>query len=84
MTVSHWIDRRCLDERATRFGCKEARLTNLAIAVGRVGLGLKGLAGLNSNYAALLSASILRNQISNGFQPAKEWSTISKSLILND
>jgi hypothetical protein len=38
---------------------------------------------LDSNYAALLSASTLRNQLVNRFQVPPFWSTISKSLIPN-
>jgi hypothetical protein len=40
------------------------------------------LAGLDSNYAALLSASILRNQLVNRFQLANIWSNNSKLLII--
>jgi hypothetical protein len=38
-----------------------------------------GPPGWDSNYAALLSASILRNQFVNRFQLALFWSTILRS-----
>jgi hypothetical protein len=41
------------------------------------------LAELDSNYAALWNARMLRIQPVSGFQLAKIWATITKSLTLN-